>query len=139
MTVDKSYSELCKLKTLEERYEYLRSTHGVGDRTMGGYRPLYLKFLKSPEWMRFRREILLRDKGNDMGLEGYPIPTRPIIHHINPVKVEDLMNHNLEILLNPENAISVSHQTHLAIDYGDSSLLPKDPIVRKQNDTCPWR
>lgn len=139
MIVDKSYSELCTYNTLLERYKYLRATHGVGDRTMGGYRPLYLKFLKSNEWLRFRRDIILRDNGNDMALEGYPIPTRPIIHHINPVRIEDLLNHNLEILLNPENVVCVSHQTHLAIDYGDESLLPKDPIIRKPNDTCPWR
>jgi len=135
----KSYSELCKLKTLEERYNYLRATHGVGDRTMGGYRPLYLRFLKSPEWLRFRREIILRDGGNDMALAGYPIPTKVIIHHINPVKIEDLREQNLDVLLNPENVVCVSHQTHLAIDYGDKSLLPKDPIERKPNDTCPWR
>lgn len=139
MTVTKSYSELCKLKTLEERYKYLRGTHAVGDRTMGGYRPLYLKFLKSDEWLRFRREIILRDNGNDMALDGYPIPSRVIIHHINPVTIRDLMDHNIEILLNPENVVCVSHQTHLAIDYGDESLLPKDPIERKPNDTCPWR
>ena len=135
----KGYDELCKIQTLEGRYKYLRNNHAVSDRTMGGYRPLYLKFLKSQEWCKFRRDIILRDQGNDMALNGYPINGKIIIHHIMPVKVEDLIHKKIDILLNPNNVVCVSHQTHLAIDYGDESLLPKDPIIRMPNDTCPWR
>ena len=139
MKMDRSYSELIKLPTLEERYRYLRNAHFVGDQTLHGYRPIYLKFLKSPQWIALRDEIILRDKGCDMGLPDYPISGRVIIHHINSVKIEDLIHMNPDVLLNPENLISVSHTTHLAIDYGDESFLPKAPIIRLPNDTCPWR
>lgn len=139
MKMDRSYSELIKLPTLEERYRYLRNAHHVGDQTLYGYRPIYLRFLKSPQWLAVRDMVILRDKGCDLGLPDYPISGRIIIHHINSVQIEDLVNMNPNILLNPENLISVSHTTHLAIDYGDDSFLPKPPIIRELNDTCPWR
>lgn len=135
----RGYSELIKLPTFEERFRYLRNHNFVGDQTLHGYRPIYLRFLKSPQWLAVRNQIILRDNGCDLGLPEYPISGRVIIHHINSVKIEDLINMNPEILLNPENLICVSHTTHLAIDYGDESLLPHDPIVRSSNDTCPWR
>lgn len=137
--MDKSYSELITLPTLEERYRYLRNAHCVGEQTLHGYRSIYLRFLKSPQWLDLRNKIILRDKGCDLGLEDYPISGRIIIHHINSVKIEDLIHMREEILLNPENLISVSHTTHLAIDYGDEKLLAKPPIIRVPNDTCPWR
>lgn len=137
--MDRSYSELITLPTLEERYRYLRNAHLVGDQTLYGYRPIYLRFLKSHQWLTVRNQIILRDNGCDLGLPEYPISGRVIIHHINSVKIEDLVNMNPDVLLNPENLICVSHTTHLAIDYGDESFLPKDPIIRKQNDTCPWK
>lgn len=139
MKMDRSYSELIKLNTLEERYRYLRNAHCVGEQTLHGYRALYLKFLKSPQWLEVRDKVILRDNGCDLGLPDYPISGRVIIHHINSVKIEDLIHMNPDVLLNPENLISVSHTTHLAIDYGDESFLPKPPIVRVANDTCPWR
>ena len=139
MKMVRGYSELIKLPTLEERYRYLRNRHCVGDQTLHGYRPIYLRFLKSPQWLTVRDQIILRDNGCDLGLPEYPISGRVIIHHINSVKIEDLINMNPEILLNPENLICVSHTTHLAIDYGDESFLPHDPIARFSNDTCPWR
>ena len=137
--MDRSYSELIKLPTLEERYRYLRNAHCVGEQTLHGYRPLYLRFLKSHQWLTVRNEVILRDNGCDLGLSEYPISGRIIIHHINSVKIEDLVHMNPEILLNPENLICVSHATHLAIDYGDERFLSRDPIVRTINDTCPWR
>ena len=106
---------------------------------MYGYRPLYERFLKSKQWIDLRNQIILRDNGCDLGLLEYPISGRIIIHHINSVKIEDLIHMNPDILLNPENLICVSHTTHLAIDYGDANFLPKDPIIRSANDTCPWR
>lgn len=139
MKMDRSYSELILLPTLEERYHYLRNAHLVGEQTLYGYRPLYERFLKSRQWLDLRNQIILRDNGCDMGLPEYPISGRVIIHHINSVKIEDLIHMNPEILLNPENLVCVSHTTHLAIDYGDDSFLPKDPIIRSANDTCPWR
>ena len=139
MKMDRSYSELIKLPTLEERYHYLRNAHVVGDQTLHGYRPLYLRFLKSPQWLAVRNKVILRDNGCDLGLSDYPISGRIIIHHINSVEIEDLIHMNPDVLLNPENLICVSHTTHLAIDYGDASFLPKPPIVRLPNDTCPWR
>ena len=139
MKMDRSYSELITLPTLEERYRYLRNAHLVGDQTLYGYRPIYLRFLKSHQWLSVRNQIILRDNGCDLGLPEYPISGRVIIHHINSVKIEDLINMNPDVLLNPENLICVSHTTHLAIDYGDESFLPRNPIIRTQNDTCPWK
>lgn len=137
--MDRSYSDLLKLPTLEERYRYLRNCNHVGDQTLHGYRTLYLRFLKSRDWLEFRNGIILRDNGCDLAHPDYPIFGRVIIHHINSVTIEDLVSKNVNKLLNPENVVCVSHNMHLAIDYGDESFLPKPPIVRTPNDTCPWR
>lgn len=139
MKMDRCYSDLIKLPTLEERYRYLRNAHCVGSQTLYGYRPLYLQFLKSPQWLELRNQIILRDEGCDLGLKDYPISGRIIVHHINSVQIEDLIHMREDVLLNPENLISVSHTTHLAIDYGDENFLPKPPVVRLPYDTCPWR
>lgn len=137
--MDRSYSELILLPTLEERYHYLRNAHLVGEQTLYGYRSLYERFLKSRQWLDLRNQIIVRDNGCDLGMPGYPISGRIIIHHINSVTIQDLITMNPKILLNPENLICVSHTMHLAIDYGDTSFLPKDPIMRSANDTCPWK
>ena len=139
VAMDKSYSELCKLKTLVERYEYLRTYSKIGEETFGGQRMLnQMLYQKNPLWKSVRRKVILRDNGFDLGLEGYSIVGKIIVHHINPLTKEQLLNFD-PCIFDPENLISCSHNTHNAIHYGDKSLLPQDPIERKPNDTCPWR
>lgn len=135
---DRSYSELVRLGTFEERFEYLKLSAKIGEDTFGLERFLNQTFYRSPEWKRFRSSILIRDEGNDLGLEGYSICGRVEVHHINPITAKDIEERN-PCLLDPENVICVSPNTHKAIHYGDASLLPKDPIERTPNDTCPWK
>lgn len=137
--MDKSYSELCKLKTLVERYEYLRTYSKIGEETFGGQRMLnQMLYQKNELWKSVRRKIIIRDNGFDLGLEGYSIVGRIIVHHINPLTKEQLLNFD-PCIFDEENLISCSHNTHNAIHYGDKSLLPQDPIERHPFDTCPWR
>lgn len=137
--MDKCYSELIKLKTLIERYEYLRIFSKIGEETFGGSRYLnqYL-YTKSDLWKSVRRKVILRDNGRDLGLDDYIIQGRIIVHHINPLTKEQLLNFD-PCIFDEENLISCSHNTHNAIHYGDKSLLPQDPIERRPFDTCPWR
>ena len=134
----RSYTELMKLKTFEERFEYLKLSAKVGIDTFGNDRYLNQVFYRSPEWKYFRRQMLMRDDGNDLGIEDHPIGGRIELHHINPLTVEQVQNRD-PCLLDPENVICVSPNTHNAIHYGDASLLPHDPIERRPNDTCPWK
>ena len=137
--MDKSYSELCKLPTLVERYEYLRTYSKIGEETFGGHRYLNQKlYTSNPLWDSVRRKVIIRDGGFDLGLEDYIIQGKIIVHHINPLTKEQLLNFD-PCIFDLENLISCSHNTHNAIHYGDKSLLPQDPIERKPNDTCPWR
>ena len=137
--MDKSYSELVKLKTLVERYEYLRTYSKIGEETFGGQRMLnQVLYQKNPMWKSIRRKVILRDNGFDLGLEGYSIVGKIIVHHINPLTKEQILNFD-PCIFDEENLISCSHDTHNAIHYGDKSLLPQDPIERRPFDTCPWR
>lgn len=133
----KCYSELMRLKTFEERYHYLQLRGTVGKVSFGWERYINQKFYRSYEWKHLRTKIIARDGGNDLAMEGYPIPDRGRIHHINPLTIEQFLERD-PLLLDPENLILVSHNTHNAIHYGDESLLPKDPVVRRPNDQCPW-
>lgn len=133
-----TYRNLILLPTFEERYNYLRLNGVVGQDTFGFDRYLNQRFYTSAEWRRFRSKVIVRDDGNDMGLEGYPIGGRVIIHHINPLTVEDF-EEQTDALFDFENVICVSEATHQAIHYGDESMLPAPPLVRTRNDTCPWR
>lgn len=135
----KSYSELITLPTFKERYEYLKLGGKVGEETFGFDRYLNQMFYRTREWKDFRREIIVRDMGCDLGIEDREIQGLIIVHHINPIPKFAIIERKLDILLNPENAICVCHNTHNAIHYGDDSLLVLAPIERKQNDTCPWR
>lgn len=136
--MNKSYSELVKLQTLRSRFEYLKLSDKVGKQTFGFDRYLNQKFYKSAEWKRLRDEIIIRDNGCDMGLEDYPINGRIIIHHMNPLTPNDLLFYG-DFLLNTDNLICVSHNTHNAIHYGNFDLIDNEPIIRTKNDTCPWR
>ena len=135
----KTYSQLILIPSFIERYRYLRLGGKAGDITFGNERYLNQILYKSPEWKRFRRDILIRDNGCDLGVDGYMINTVPIIHHINPITVKDITERNF-CAFDPENVITVSRRTHNAIHYGDEELLTIDNIIeRRPNDTIPWR
>jgi hypothetical protein len=133
------YSELIRLPTFEERFKYLKLNGQVGYETFGYDRYLNQKFYKSPEWKHVRDIIIVRDMGCDLGDKDHPISDHILIHHMNPVSIEDLET-NPGILLDPEFLICVSHETHNAIHFGDDSILDKHKIIdRSPNDTIPWR
>ena len=135
----KTYSELVKLPTFEERYQYLRLGGQVGDETFGHDRYLNQTFYKSKEWLRIRDEVILRDLGCDLGILGREIFKRVIIHHMNPLSKTDIIDRT-DFLLNPEYLICTTKRTHDAIHYSDNSILTPDILPeRSANDTCPWR
>ena len=134
----KTYSELKELKTFKERYDYLKLAGSVGEETFGSLRYLNQAFYTSYEWKRIRREIILRDCGCDLGVEGYELQKYVVIHHMNPITAQDIENGNPDIF-DPRFLICVSERTHRAIHYGDKSLLPRPLIERRPGDTCPWR
>lgn len=139
----KSYSELMKLPTYKERLEYLSLNGTVADPTFGGRRILNQRFYQSKEWKRCRRNIIIRDGGCDLGCEGMEIPDRRniIVHHLNPITPEDIMNRNPKVL-DPENLITVSDLTHRLITYGregEPNYRRGEVVERKPGDTCPWR
>ena len=134
----KTYSELITIPTFEERFEYLKLDGQVGVETFGFNRYLNQAFYKSDEWLSIRDYVITRDNGCDLGMKGYEIYGRILIHHINPITKDDIIQRS-RILLDPENLITTVKRTHDAIHYGDSNLLMKAPIERRKNDTCPWR
>lgn len=134
----RTYSKLVLLPTFEERFEYLKLNGAVGIDTFGFDRYLNQTFYKSVEWKRIRNKVIIRDNGCDLGIDGYEIYGRILIHHMNPITQDDIINRT-DLLLNPEYLISVSLDTHNGIHYGDINQLLKGPIVRKPNDTCPWK
>lgn len=134
----KTYSEMIKYSSFEDRYKYLRLFGNVGQDTFGHSRYLNQDFYRSKEWKRVRDKVIIRDNGCDLGIEGYDIYDRIYIHHMNPVSIDDLVDYNIERLLDPENLVCVSFNTHQAIHYGDESLLPQIPIERKPGDTKLW-
>lgn len=134
----KTYKELSRLKTFEERFKYLKLYGAVGEDTFGFDRFINQRFYRSVEWRHVRDQVIIRDNGCDLGDPDHPIHGRIIIHHINPIKVEDF-NDDPEYLLNPDFLVCVSHNTHNALHYGDENLLPKKWEPRTPNDTCPWK
>ena len=134
----RTYTELSRLPTFEERYRYLRLTGQVGKETFGFDRYLNQNFYRSQRWKRIRDEVILRDNGCDLGVEGYEIYGRIILHHMNPITLEDI-ERETSYLLDPEFLICTVHRTHNAIHYGDENLLITAPIERTKYDTCPWR
>ena len=134
----KTYSELITLPTFEERYRYLKLNGSIGQETFGFERYLNQNFYRSREWKQVRDHVIIRDYGCDLGIEGREISGKIMIHHLNPITIEDLQTMS-EFLMDPEYLISVSHATHNAIHYGSEDLLVRDPIQRSKNDTCPWK
>lgn len=141
MRTIRTYSKLILLPTFEERFRYLQVPGAIGADTFGYDRYLNQKFYTSAEWRRIRRDIIIRDNCCDLGIEGRDIfnSRDVIIHHMNPISAEDLINRT-EFSINPEYLICVSFDTHNAIHFGDENLLKsKELVIRKPNDTCPWR
>lgn len=133
----RTFTELKKIKSFDERFEYLRLNSSVGKSTFGFDRYLNQMLYKSHRWSRIRDRVIIRDNGCDLGVEDYPIINHIIIHHMNPIRIEDIIENDNSIF-DPEFLICVSNRTHLAIHYGDKSLLPSLPIKRRPNDTSPW-
>lgn len=138
MSTIRTYSELSRLETFKERYEYLRLNGKVGEETFGVDRYLNQIFYKSDEWKAIRDFVIVRDDGCDLGVKGYEIRGRILIHHMNPILPEDILKRS-DLLLNPDYLITTVLSTHNAIHYGDESLLISEPIERTKNDTCPWK
>lgn len=137
----RSYSELIRIPDFMERYRYLRLGGKVGEETFGWERYLNQRFYTSSEWRNFRRDMIVRDFGCDLGVYGHEFADGEAIflHHINPICAEDIAR-NRASLMDPENVICCRKLTHDAIHYGDESLLIAfEPIERRPNDTCPWK
>jgi len=133
----RTYSELRRLETLRERFDYLRLGGYVGDTTFGSDRYINQAFYRSKEWRDLRWHVIARDNGCDLGHPDFVIPHRVTIHHLNPMRPSDIVNDD-EMILNPEYLITTTLLTHNAIHYGDSSLLPQPLIQRHAGDTKLW-
>jgi hypothetical protein len=136
MTI-RTYSELRRLDTFEERYRYLALHGGVGASTFGYDRYINQQFYTSTQWRQLRHHIITRDLGCDLGIEGYEIHVGLIVHHMNPMNVDNI-SHGDSSILEPEFLITTSHRTHNAIHYGDEKLLPRPLVARRRGDTKLW-
>ena len=134
----KTFSELLKLHTFEERFRYLMLDGKVGESTFGSHRYLNQRWYTSCEWLKIKDYIISRDDGCDLGIEGREIDRNVIIHHINPITIDDIVNHTYA-LTDPYNLITTVLRTHNAIHYGDEGILLLEPIQRSRYDTCPWK
>lgn len=132
----RTHEELRGLRTFDERFEYLKLNGRVSELTFGFDRYLNQRFYRSPIWLKTRRDIIVRDLGCDLGLDGYEIYGKIIIHHMNPISKDDLLN-NVDYLINPNYLISTCLRTHNAIHYGEQS--PNIIHERHMGDTCPWK
>lgn len=135
--MNRTYSEVIKLKSFIERYEYLRLSNVVGEMTFGFDRYLNQMLYHSNRWKSIRDLIIVRDGGCDLGLSGYEVHDMVVVHHMNPITSKNIESGD-DIVFDPEVLICTSHKTHLAIHYGDKSLLPKPLVVRKPGDTTLW-
>lgn len=135
----RTYSELITLPTFEERYRYLRLGGRVGADTFGFDRYLnQVVYQRDPRWKNARDLVIIRDNGCDLGIEGREIYGKILVHHMNPITMEDILQER-DWIYDPEFLISTMLTTHNAIHYGDENLLMKAPIERTKNDTCPWK
>lgn len=139
MDLIKTYSELIQIPDFLSRYRYLKIGGGIGEETFGFERYLNQEFYHSDAWRQFRHQIIIRDNGNDLGVDGFQIGGRIIIHHINPITIADIRDGSPTIL-DPENVICVSGTTHEAIHFGSEKMLESYfPNIRTPNDTVPWK
>ena len=134
---ERTYSKLRRLDTFEERFDYLSLTGAVADRTFGGERWMNQDFYRSYEWKHVRQVVIARDLGCDLGVEGYEIFDKVIIHHMNPMSRDQVANGD-PVIIDPEFLITVTHNTHNAIHYGDKSKLPYVMVERTPGDTRLW-
>lgn len=134
----RTYSELSTITSFKDRFRYLKLNGAVGEATFGFDRYLNQLFYRSQRWRKIRDEVIVRDCGCDLGIEGYEIYKYAMIHHMNPITEKDIQDES-EYLLNPEYLITTTQRTHNAIHYGDEDLLLTMPVERTKNDTCPWR
>lgn len=134
----RTYSELTRFSTFKERFDYLSLKGHVGEETYGFDRWINQQFYRSREWKQIRNRVIVRDSGCDLGILDREIGDHIIVHHMNPILIDDIRD-STQYLLDPEYLICVSHMTHEAIHYGDENLLISEPIERKPNDTCPWK
>lgn len=134
----RTYSEMILLPTFIERFRYLQIGGKVGAETFGYDRYLNQTLYRTAEWKRFRREVIIRDNGYDLGCDDREIYGKILVHHINPITADDIINRHSNVF-NLDNVVCVSLDTHNAIHYGDEELLMLGPIERTKNDTCPWR
>jgi len=134
----KTYSELIAMDDFLDRYEYLRIGGTIGESTFGSNRYLNQILYRSYDWKKFRRDMIIRDNGCDLAHPDYEIGRIIIVHHLNPITIDDVKNRR-RCVFDPENVVCVSHRTHEAIHYGDDTLLMKGPVVRRPGDTIPWR
>lgn len=132
------YSDLRQIDSFKERYLYLKLNGRVGEETFGYDRWVNQTLYKSQKWKRTRNEIIIRDNGCDLGMDGYELDSFIMVHHMNPITLEDIEEER-DIIFDPENLICCSSRTHKAIHFGDESLLPKEPIIRTPGDTCLWK
>jgi hypothetical protein len=133
----RSYSELCRLRTFEDRFDYLSLEGVVGQSTFGFDRWINQAFYRSRQWKEVREKVIIRDDGCDLGIQGYEIYSDLLVHHMNPLSAEDITDGESWIL-DPEFLVTTSMQTHNAIHYGDERLLPRGPIIRQPGDTRLW-
>lgn len=134
---DRRYSELRRLLTFQERFEYLKLGGGVGQATFGYDRHINQRFYTSREWRQIRDEVIVRDEGCDLGIPGYEIHTGVVIHHMNPMVVDDILRHE-DWILDPEFLITTSHRTHNDIHYGTETMVPEVVTERTPGDTRLW-
>lgn len=134
----RTYSELITISNYEDRFRYLKLNGSVGADTFGFDRWFNQQFYRSKEWKSLREKIIIRDNGCDLAMSGFEIHSKIIIHHMNPISLNDIFEMT-DYLINPDYLICVSHNTHNAIHYGDENLLDRLPIERKINDTCLWK
>lgn len=132
------YSDLIQLKTFEDRFSYLKLHGKVGEETFGLDRYLNQQLYKSRRWQNIRSQVIIRDDGCDLGIDGRQMDNYITIHHMNPISMEDIEEER-DVVFDPEYLICCSSRTHKAIHFGDENLLIRDPIIRRPNDTCPWR
>lgn len=134
----RTYSELLRFDNFVERYNYLKLNGSVGEETFGFDRYLNQILYRSDYWKKFRRDIIIRDNGCDLGVDGYTIGGLIIVHHINPLTKRQILQRD-RCIFDPENVISVSDITHKAIHYGSEQNLLLPIPERKPYDTCPWK
>lgn len=134
----KTYQELLKLDSFEDRFDYLRTNGTVGDITFGGHRSLNQILYQTPQWRSTRREVILRDNGCDLAHKDHPISGSIYVHHINPITIDDILK-DRPCVFDLGNLVSISFRTHNAIHYGSKESIPSGLVVRSKNDTCPWK